>query len=74
MDGVIDALGTSRSEELLEVGETAVEAIVVGAIDVESAVDVDGAVDKVDVADTEAVGFKPEGNTVTAVPVTEAAG
>lgn len=54
--------------------ETDVVAVVVGAIDVETGVDVVGAVDKIDVADTEAVGLKPEGNTVTAVPVTESAG
>ena len=54
--------------------ETDVVAVVVGAIDVETAVDVVGAVDKIDVADTGAVGLKPEGNTVTAVPVTESAG
>ena len=48
--------------------------VVVGAFEVETVDDVVGAVEKVDVADAEAVGLKPDGNTVTAVPVTESAG
>ena len=54
--------------------EMDVVAAVVGIIEAERVFGVVAAVDKVDVADTEAVGSKPEGNTVTAVPVTESAG